>query len=509
VYGLPHEVALKVFHPGTPTESIDRELSALTAATSPHVVHLLDVTRTADGPTCLLLERCAGGSLATLLEGRDGILPGEAVTVLAPILEALTSTHRAGFTHGSLRLASVLFDAVGTPVLAGWGHGSALLDDRGRPPGPQRLAATPAVAADLGRFAAVATGVLARVDSGGTDSGGAHRLATTIGRIAAKPDIDTERRLTDALFDFAEPLPVARPASTGAPGHRVASARRNPPTAGPTAGPTAARTAGPAAAATDPRTVQDQAESHGPRPAAVRRPAGRHRDARPPKSGGIGVRVRDEVRRVRRPVWFAAIMAVVALIAAALLLSIRGGGSGSAADREVGARAVTDTPDPGRTASTAPTTPAGEGADRSDEAREHEVALQRAIAGEDPVAAASALLVLRVECLEARSESCLQGVDQPGSVALAADLAELRRRPADAAVGGTPAEPTDSGLGEPTAESPAPVPPTLVQHLGGTAIVSVPAALLGEVGPDTSPDTPSASLLMIRSEAGWRVRDVL
>jgi hypothetical protein len=213
-------------------------------------------------------------------------------------------------------------------------------------------------------------------------------------------------------------------------------------------------------------------------------------------------------------VWFAAIMAVVALIAAALLLSIRGGGSGSAAHREVGATAVTDTPDtgapdPGRTASTASTASTGDGADRSDEAREHVAALQRAIAGEDPVPAASALLVLRVECLEARSESCLEGVDQPGSVALAADLAELRRRPADAAVVGTPAEPTDGGLGDPTGEAPAPVPPTLVQHLGGTAIVSVPAALLGEVGPDTSPDTPSASLLMIRSEAGWRIRDVL
>jgi eukaryotic-like serine/threonine-protein kinase len=124
-------------------------------------------------------------------------------------------------------------------------------------------------------------------------------------------------------------------------------------------------------------------------------------------------------------------------------------------------------------------------------------ARRAAIAGDDPVVAASALLRLRLECLREQSEICLQGVNQAGSIALAADLSELRRRVALPGAGAWP--------GGAAADAPPPEPPTLVERLGGTAVVSVPPALLG----DASPDAPPASLLMIRSEAGWRIRDVL
>jgi hypothetical protein len=131
-------------------------------------------------------------------------------------------------------------------------------------------------------------------------------------------------------------------------------------------------------------------------------------------------------------------------------------------------------------------------------------ALESAIAGDDPVVAADALLRLRAECLRARSAACLAGVDQAGSVALAADLAELARldRP-----GGGIGEQAGAGEGtDPDAVTAPPADPiVLVERLGGTAILSVPASSLG----DSTPDTPPASLLLIRSEAGWRIRDVL
>ncbi len=461
-FGLPAEVALKVFPRDTDPGSIDRELAALSAAVSPHVVRLLDVARLADGPVCLLLGRCDGGSLSALLDERRSIRAGEAVTVLAPVLEGLASMHRAGFTHGGLRLSSVLFDGTGAPVLTGWGHGVGLLDDRGRPPGPGRLAATPAVVADLRRFAMVADAVLARVEGGA-------RLAAALRAETERGSADTAERLADALFDFAEPLPVALappggagPSTSGRSGAVLAAEERQ----GRTTGRHRSVTAGV--------------------------PDGHPRDAL--------ARIRAGSRRVRRPVWVAAGLAVAAAVLTAALLLMDAAPAAESPDGPVSlpASAAASTP--------APAAPAPEVTESADA-----VALQAAIAGDDPVAAAAGLLRLRAECIRLRSAACLDGVDQPGSVALSADLAEVERAGGPhAAVGDgitagpAPGAPEPSGPPGPPGHSEGD-PPVLVERMGGTAIVAVPAALLGAAGPDT----PTASLLMIRSEAGWRIRDVL
>ncbi|WP_108251595.1 protein kinase domain-containing protein [Planctomonas deserti] len=460
-YGLPVEVALKVFRSEASAESIDREFATLSAAPSRHVVRLLDVARVADGPVCLVLARCDGGSLPALLERRRSITAGEAVTVLAPILEALACMHRAGFTHGALRLPSVLFDGSGAPVVVGWGHGVSLRDDRGRPPGLERLAATPAVAEDLRRFAAVADAVLAQVEGGS-------RLAATVRELTARPDSDTEGRLSDALFDFAEPLPVQfvppdRSGSGVGPSSRVS----RPPS----------------------------------RPGSGSQATGRHRrtPGAPTEGAAPAVleRIRVAVRSVRRRVWLAAGLAVMAAVLAATLSLLSGGPpavpSGAPAPGGTAAAGPLPAEPPRRSTPgpMSPTTPPSQ--EEMDTA-----ALESAIAGEDPVVAASALLRLRAECLRVRSAACLRGVDQPGSVALAADLAELERLDRPGAGAETDLQ-TSTDAAEPADA------PVLVERLGGTAIVSVPASSLG----DSTPDTPPASLLLIRSEAGWRIRDVL
>jgi hypothetical protein len=206
---------------------------------------------------------------------------------------------------------------------------------------------------------------------------------------------------------------------------------------------------------------------------------------------GLAARVRVELGRTRRGVWLVAALAAVALVVTALLLAGGTAGSTSAADPS-----ATPTTTPGNTGDRAI---AGDPAKTVPPTSPPDLAALRAsIGGDDPVAAADALLRLRGECLRTRSESCLEGVDQPGSVALAADLSVLRQTPPV----GTGQDRTPSAT-QPSA--PPPGPPVLVERLGGTAIVAVPAALLGDAGPET----PPASLLMVRSEAGWRIRDVL
>ncbi len=103
------------------------------------------------------------------------------------------------------------------------------------------------------------------------------------------------------------------------------------------------------------------------------------------------------------------------------------------------------------------------------------------IADDDPVAALRELVARRERCFRELSVLCLEGVDEPGSAALDADRAAL------SAIldGGDP--PTRIALAS----------PALVERLGDSALV--------DLGADSDP----ASVLLLKGEAGWRIRDYL
>ena len=103
-----------------------------------------------------------------------------------------------------------------------------------------------------------------------------------------------------------------------------------------------------------------------------------------------------------------------------------------------------------------------------------------AIAGDDPLAATIALLGRRSACFGELSLLCLEGVNQQGSSASSADRAAMQ---------------TLRDGQEARYASAEAVDPRLIERLGNSALV--------EVGPETAP----ASLLLMRSEAGWRIRD--
>jgi hypothetical protein len=101
--------------------------------------------------------------------------------------------------------------------------------------------------------------------------------------------------------------------------------------------------------------------------------------------------------------------------------------------------------------------------------------------GDDPLAALRELAARRETCFRDLSVLCLDGVDEAGSSAWEVDRAALR---AVIEGGNAPRR-----LSLTTA--------VLVERLGDSALI--------ELGPDSDP----ASVLLLKGEAGWRIRDYL
>lgn len=105
-----------------------------------------------------------------------------------------------------------------------------------------------------------------------------------------------------------------------------------------------------------------------------------------------------------------------------------------------------------------------------------------AIRGDDPLDAARALLEVRSSCLDSFSEACLIEVDQAGSVLLDSDQFLIQS-----------ARETGVEISEPGFE---PEDLNVLQQLGDTVLLGIG-------------DPVQATLLLVREEAGWRLRDLL
>jgi hypothetical protein len=167
---------------------------------------------------------------------------------------------------------------------------------------------------------------------------------------------------------------------------------------------------------------------------------------------GLLERARKALGRVRRTVWIAAGAALVALVVA-LVVVPQGGTPATARPSASPSTPAPARPDPGP------------------------------VTSDDPVAAALVLLEVREQCIRALSVECLDDVDQRDTAAFGVDRGLIR----DILDGGE-----SSAL---PGIDPAAV--ALVQRLGDSALVSL--------GPDSEP----ASVLLVKGEAGWRIRDYL
>lgn len=187
------------------------------------------------------------------------------------------------------------------------------------------------------------------------------------------------------------------------------------------------------------------------------RPAIPHWAARllPDDAAAVLERARSAAGRVRARVWVAAGGVGLALVAALVIVP---GGSGAAEG-------------PSATASASAT--AGPGRDVGP------------VAGDDPVAALVALLQTRTGCIRDLSVLCLDAVGQPGSSALADDQALVRS--------------LQAGAESPSIFEVDAAQVTIDERLGDSAILR-----LGDVA-----DSEPASILLMKGEAGWRIRDYL
>jgi serine/threonine protein kinase len=437
--GPPRTAAIKVYRPVTPAARIDAEVAALCAVRHPHLLELLDLATTDDGLACLVLERCDTGGLAQLVSDRPGISPGEAVTILAPLVAAVAALHEAGYAHRDIRLSNVLFSSSGAPVLCGFGEAV----ETGAAPTPAGLAAHDVVIDDRRQLLLVVRAVLERCDEPlGLP------LDDWLERHAPDAD-DFVQRLSEAIFEIAEPQPVRLRERAGRPAATVARA--------------------PAAAPVDAAPA---------RPAAWRS-----------LLSGVAWAARH-ARGVRRRYW-----TIAGGVAACLVVALFAVPQGQSPQASPPSSPATSSPSEAAPAAgnRAGAQPEGDEAGRDSRGVRDgatpepgdEQPAEKAVLGDDPVAALVELLAQRERCVRDLSVLCLEAVLQEGSAALDRDTALIRAVQAG---------------GEQTADATVLTPgPVLVERLGDSALLD-----LGDV-----PHTQPASALVMRGEAGWRIRDYL
>ncbi len=397
---------------------VTRLISAAARIDHTGVICALDVVADQHG-IAALFEHPTGRRLSEVLAVRDSWAAGEAVAVLEPLATTLLTVHDAGTAFGGFGASTVVLADRG-PVVDDLGA-AALFPPRA----PEvALESIPEVRADREALRALAQDLLGRV--AGSRAAAARALAAEVATLEGR---DVAAALVRGLRELAAPLTVRLEDSVTAPPEQTLAEPIEMP------GPTAS----------------------GPLPmlvALVERFVG----------PGLFARGREAIASVtatgaglghRRRLLLGALGAAIAT--AVVLLTV-----------------IPDT-----------AAPQPEGDSGSVDVHSAAPSLAEPSAGDaeqvdDPLEAVIHLLNLREDCFRELSVLCLEGVNQSGSAASAAD-----RRALEAMRAG----------GEGDRATAAAENPRLVERLGDSVLI--------EIGPETAP----ASLLLMRSEAGWRIRD--
>ncbi|MFL0425422.1 serine/threonine-protein kinase [Micrococcus luteus] len=150
--------ALKVPRAGAAPDALAAEAQAGRVA-HPHLLRVLGAVET-DRGLGVLTEHRAAGTLQDMVQRVGPLSPGQAVTVLVPIAQALACLHREGVVHGDVSPANVLFGVDGSPALADLGVARVVggASGAGATPGfaaPEALAAVEGAGAQPGASPAV------------------------------------------------------------------------------------------------------------------------------------------------------------------------------------------------------------------------------------------------------------------------------------------------------------------------------------------------------------------
>lgn len=497
VHGARGARIARVFALEADPSAVEAELAVhdvLLSAPAPlrqHVVGLDDLFTLEDGRVVILLEPLTGGALHDLLDRGAGTLePGEAVTILAPLIEAVAIGHELGLVGLPLRPQSVRFSPAGAPVIA------TVTGARVTPVLPAHYRSSE----PLYRRDAAALRELGRAVARSLPPGGAAALDEAMGALEGE---SVTRDSALAVFDLAPPVAIRLDelgsldrTSAGAlppPGRedhpgldvdlsaRAAGVEEAPPTP-PASGEGAPCARAVAAIAHALRAVAI--------PEAVAAPVLRTLGALAARADAWRTRVssrRADLPRVRPRALVAGAAGAAALV---LAIALSLGSSEKHEGAASGTAANPATPD----ASALP--PRAPGVSTTFDAPErllHPTAEEwpevvRALVGRwntcrtESVSAAG-----RDDPVGTSLESCAAGVAHEGSLAAQLLLAEDDRHALLAR--------WEASAGE----------SVVIDRMGGVVLVDLVAAPSAE---SISGATTTASLLLIRSEAGWRVRDV-
>jgi len=109
---------LRVFRAAVSPEDQADEIEARARVNGAHAAGLLDLATAEDGLPVAVLEHVGGLRLDHLLRQRESDLTaGEAVTLLVPLLDAVHSAHEVGVTFGGLASDGVRLRVDGAPVI--------------------------------------------------------------------------------------------------------------------------------------------------------------------------------------------------------------------------------------------------------------------------------------------------------------------------------------------------------------------------------------------------------
>jgi eukaryotic-like serine/threonine-protein kinase len=113
-------VAIKVPH--LARDEVDRQQSlaeqqVLLAVKHDHLVPLRSVVPLADGREALVFDLVEGARLPAMVRSRGHLRPGEVVTVLTPVCEAVAHLHAAGGVHADISPSNLTVTSDGRPVL--------------------------------------------------------------------------------------------------------------------------------------------------------------------------------------------------------------------------------------------------------------------------------------------------------------------------------------------------------------------------------------------------------
>ncbi|QAV69552.1 hypothetical protein ESZ53_03300 [Salinibacterium sp. UTAS2018] len=452
---------IKCFNPEVPAGRILSEIECATRAPGDHVQSIDDLAAAPDGRPVVVFDWQSAGTLRRLMRDRTSLRIGEAITILAPLIAALNQLHSEGIALGAVSVDTVHFNSEGSPFFAEWGHAS-VSEIR---PTSTALHTESAFRDDRLQFALVACGVLSAITAEREKEGQIADLVEWLSDTEQIGSCDWELQCECRLFALGAPEPVLL---TAEPDDRAAQSVPARLDGSPTEAPLG----------------KDASAEWG---AVLALPVGVQRALEGfLRQGRNRLRTFVSAARawcapVRKRTWFVAALGIAALaIAAAIILVSE---QNASSEPTVGVAGETLDDEAMSSGSAGVTGEAQLGDGSAAELETDDSGASPSGLDEDPVIALAALLAARDDCLRDLSIECLAAVSRSDSPAFAADSAAIEAVLAGAELS------TDSAFDAATA--------TVTQRLGDSVLFQFETP-----GDKSEP----ASLLLVKGEAGWRVR---